>query len=101
MVLITSGNYVADVGISTQVAQSKIQECLTTFNEADYNRIMLLYKVRSLINAHWPSLLMHRPRSMPTMITLRLLCWFLFCAITSTPCKLSTPIMAASNPSRA
>lgn len=32
-------------GVSTQVAQSRLQDCLATFNEADYNRIMQQYKV--------------------------------------------------------
>ena len=32
--------------MSTQVAQSRLQECLSFLSEADYHRIMLLYKVR-------------------------------------------------------
>ena len=35
-------------GVSTQVAQSKIQECLSSFSEAEYNQIMQKYKVSFL-----------------------------------------------------
>ena len=42
------------IGVSTQVAQSRLQECLSTLAEADYNQIMLDYKVTTPLD-HTPS----------------------------------------------
>lgn len=40
------------IGVSTPVAQSRIQECLSQLSEADYNCIMREYKVQCPLHVH-------------------------------------------------